>query len=285
MKDIKMHPDFIEYKNNEAEIKELLDTQYDMAIFNHDYAAAYENLGKMMEYKLIDTDDARIEKNNKTYIKGGIDKGHRFRKDYRKSTSFIPSWLYGELPYRHIVRTSTIEHWGKRVEGNYEGDTVFPSRPIEFEFSLCESTATVSNAFDGMAFIIKMQTGKKLDRTELEELCKAGVYRVYKIDVYGNCINSYRNAGYAIIRMGKTYECNLFVNYGSLIGNWVGIKQTTELFVNTIKAMLGAEDTKVKVILPMDKAIDEQRGKLNISNNTAVANKKLDSEQDDKNKK
>lgn len=285
MKNINMHPDYKEYKKNEEEIKELLDTQFDMAMFNHDYAAAYENLGKLMEYKLIDADDPRIEKNNKTYVKGGIDKAHRFRKDYRKTTGFLPSWLYGELAYHQVIRTSTIEHWGKRVEGNYEGDTVFPSRPIEFEFSLCETSMAVANAFDGMAFIVKKQTGKKLDREELEALCKAGVYRVYKIDVYGNCINAYRNAGYVIIRMGNSYEANMFINYDSLIGNWVGIKQTAELFANTVRAIVGDTDAKVRVVLPMDKAIETQRNKLNVSNNTAVANKKLATEQEDKKKK
>lgn len=276
------HPEYTEYKQFENEIRDTLESQYNMCMFNNDFAGAYEVLGKLMAYKLIEKDDARIESNNKTYVKAGIEKSHRFRLDYRRDYGYIPDWLFGQLDYMGTCKCSTIEHWGKRVEGNYEGDTVFPSRVIDIRFTLCNTTRKIENAFDGISSLMKEHTGKVFNRSTLEGLCKNGVYRVYSIEVESSCISSFKNIGYAIIKMGESgINTVLVLQYSSFIGNWLPIKSSIQTIENTIKQLIHSESS-FNLAIPCDNALETQRGKVNASNAMDVSRSKLDSEQKDK---
>lgn len=268
------HSDYLEYKQYEEEIKETLETQYQMAMFNKDFEAAYNTLGSLMAYKLIDRNDPRIENTNKTYSKGGIEKSHRFRLDYRKDYGYIPSWLFGEIELSHICECKSIEHWGKRVEGNYEGDAIFPSRNIELRITICTTTKKVSNAFDNIEKILNAERNQKFKREPLESLCKEGVYRVFNIEVESSCLSSNKIIGYAIAKMGDNgAEVTLVIKYDSIIGNWVPVKSTIGTIQNTLKIMLGGNG-KFKIASGMENAINKQQGMLNASNAKYLSNDK-----------
>lgn len=258
------HPDYLEYKQYEEEIKDTLETQYQMAMFSKDFEAAYQTLGSMMEYKVIDRDDPRIESNNKTYSKGGVEKDHRFRFDYRRDYGYIPGWLFGKLEQSRVCKCKSIEHWGKRVEGSYSGDAVFPSRDIEIRISLCTTTKKVSNAFDGINSIMQAEK-RKFNREPLESLCKEGVYRVFNIEVDSTCITSYKTIGYAVVKMGDNgAEITLVIKYDSIIGIWTPINSTIETIKDTLKSMIGGG--KFGLAISPEKAISQQQGMLNASN-------------------
>lgn len=261
--------EYLEYKGFEKEIKDTLESQYTMAMYNGDTTAAYEMLGKMMAYKLIDQDDPRIEKTNKSYIKAGIAKDHRFHLDYRKDYNFIPAWLYGNVTASKVINVSTAEHWGKRVEGNYEGDTIFPSRNMALRLRLCQNERAVENAFDG---IVKIMQANKLgiNREEVEKLCKEGVYRVYEINVDDNCLIQYKNIGYTVIKMGNEVpEGTFFINYNSLIGNWLPIKKIISALKTVQEDMV--KESKYRLAINADSAIEQQRGLMDKSNNMTIA--------------
>lgn len=73
-----MNPIIAEYKEYEKAAAQSLEAAYQMAMIEGDLEKAYNTLGDLMKFKLIDVDDPRIQKNNKMFKAGGIDKDHSF---------------------------------------------------------------------------------------------------------------------------------------------------------------------------------------------------------------
>lgn len=274
-----------EYKAFTSEIRDTLELQYQMALYNNDLEAAYNNLGKMMEYKVISIDDPRIEKNNRSFKAAGIDKDHRFRYDYRKDTSYLAGWIYGDLEISRSINCNTIEHWGKRVEGNYEGDTTFASFPINVRFHLCTTVKQVNNALEGISKLFK-ENGQNLRMSSISEECTEGVYRIYEIEVNGNCINNFRKFGYILVRMGDNcIECNLILRYASIIGNWLPLDDTIKQIQETARHMCHDGNIKFKTQFDASGARTEQLGMINASKATNDSHDRLVKELDNKEKK
>lgn len=258
-----MNTELQEYKNYEEEVRDTLESQYQMAMFNGDLAGAYATLGKLMEFKLIDVDDARIEKNNKTYAKGGIDPKHRFVHDYRKDTNYIPKWLFGDVKTGETITFTSTPHWGKRVEGNYEGDAYFNARPVGVRISLCNTNKKVENAFDRIDTILGKS--KKFNKAESVELCKAGVHRVYEMEVQGVCASYHKEVGYAIIKMGEQgVDCSLILQYRSLVGNWVNVENAVKAIKDAMRDI--ADVKRFATVIKPEKAIAEFNAQVAASN-------------------
>lgn len=228
-----------EYRKFGEEIKETLESNYYLSIHNKEFDRAYETLGKLMGFKLISADDPRIEKNNKSYIAGGIDKTHRFTLDYRTSLTFIPDWLYGNIKGLHKFKMDTIEHIGKRVEGNYEGDTVFHSHQFVIKIQSCGNNKAVDNTLDDVNKLLT-KAGKKVTLSDIKEMAKSGAYRVFSITAESACIDRFKTMGAIIVKQGDSeIECSLIVNYESLFENWLDIKDFLNKVQLTFNDMAG----------------------------------------------
>lgn len=260
-----MNKDILEYNQMALEFKEALENQYNMAVINQDGEAAYNVIGELMGFRLIESDDPRIEKNNKSFTKFGIPKDHRFRLDYRRGVSYIPEWLFGKLPVNKSFTVNSLEHMGKRVEGNYSGDTVFPSHVTTIQIKQCSTVKQVENGFEEIEKIIRAAKSKA-NLSEALECCRQGVYRLYHIEISGNCISRYKTVGYAIIAMNATgYCCSLVLKWESLTQNWLPINDTLGQLQNTINTMLGNNATYAYPI-EVKQGLDEQKALIEWSN-------------------
>lgn len=247
-----MNNELLEYKQFEDEIRDDLEAQYDLCMLNKDLEAAYNTLGKLMEYKLIDKDDPRIDSKNKAFKSAGIDKNHRFRYDYRNANQYMPTWLYGKLGFSRIIECNTISHWGKRVEGKYEGDVIFKSIKLKIRMSLCNNP--------GAADSIGYALDKELNANgTLRELVNAGVYRVYSVDFY-DCHFTNKNIGYVVVRMTDNgAEGTFFSDYDSLVNNWVPVKDAIMGIGMHMQELIGGP---VTLGIPWDAALTAQAKKL-----------------------
>lgn len=253
-----------EYKQLEAEFKDTLETQFQVAHINQDGETAYNILGELMAFKLIDEDDLRIEKTNKSYSKYGIAKDHRFRLDYRRGISYIPEWLFGRLPLNRSFTVKSIEHMGKRVEGNYSGDAFFPSHSVTIQIKQCNTVKQVENGFEDIERILKASK-TKMNLDQALECAKQGVYRLYHIEIQGNCISRYKTVGYALIALNEVYKCSLILRYESITHNWIPVNGVLGEIQNVINGMLS---NPAQYAYPIDVkvALDEQKAMLNWSN-------------------
>lgn len=269
-----MNQQIVEYKEFENIIKENLEQKYQMEMIQGEVGQAYETLGEMMKFKVLDPDDPRLDNKNKLFKSGGVDPHHRFTFDYRKSTSYMPAWLFGVLKTTGIMHNSTIEHIGTRLENGYSGDTVFKSFDIRFRARLCSNTKEVVDTIENIAKLYFKLTGKKAGTTNLMELCKAGVYRIYKLEVEGNCISQYRNVGYVVIMVKDgNIHSNMFINYESLINLWVSIKDFTRSLTELLKDIAGCVTFSYAV--KADRYINQQEGLVKskqVGNKATAAN-------------
>ena len=255
-----------DYKQLEAEIKEKFEIQYLYAMSNGELGEAYNILGKMMEYRLIDPDDARIEIDNKSFRAAGIDKNHRFLHDYRCDNGYNAPWLYGNLGYSKTIGCDTIEHIGRRVEGAYGGDTVITSSRLKLRVFQCSNRGQAGAAGTILDAELKMN-GK------IRELVEAGVYRIYSIEIKSVCNKFYKHLGYALVKsIDGNIVGTLYPNYDALVQNWLPIKETVLGIGGTIESLING---KVTVGKSWESAIIEQGKLIENSNNLEKANEKL----------
>lgn len=255
----KYEHELAEYKSYSEDIKETLETNYQLAMLNNDIERAYNVVGDLMSFKLIDATDPRIQKNNKMFQAGGVEKDHRFRLDYRKDAGFIPEWIFGKIDPVRKVQLKTVTHWGKRVEGNYEGDTVFNSHDMHLRISQCSTPRQVENEMESVEKLFKkLGTLKKL--TDMTTMAKHGVYRVFNMEFDGPCVNGYKYVGTIIVRMREDgVECTLVINYESLEYNWVKIQNA----INGIKEAfnkMANQECKFRLAIDSKGAIESQNG-------------------------
>lgn len=266
-----VNEELTEYRGYEEEIRGELESQYTTQIFNKEVGAAYETLGKLMKYKLIERDDIRIEKNNKSFKAAGVAKDHRFDFDYRKDYSFIPRWLYGEPRNNRTIRLNSITHWDKRVEGSYSGDTIFEGRPIEIRIAQCNTVRQVENALEDIkqTYLIEASTDYNTDK--ISEMAKAGVYRIYNIEVQSNCISSYKKLGTVVLRMsGDGPEAKLLLRNNSIVNLWMNLEDTIKAIKETMNYII--EGCKCSIVISPKKALEKQAGMIKMSNLTDKSN-------------
>lgn len=243
-----MNPIIAEYKEYEKAAAQSLEAAYQMAMIEGDLEKAYNTLGDLMKFKLIDVDDPRIQKNNKMFKAGGIDKDHRFPLDYRRSTTYIPAWLFGELKMIGNAKLTTVEHLGERLENGYSGQTVFNSFDIMLRFRLAGTTKEVENALKMLQNIYKADTGKVPSVDKLKELLVSGVYRIYTIEVNGNCLPTNREIGVVIVSIkDDQVHGRLYINYAALTSLWVRIRDAITAIKQEMSRIAGCSLFKTEI--------------------------------------
>ena len=252
-----------EYKACENELREILESKYNYSLIQNDMVQAYEVLGQLMAYKLISLDDPRIEKNNKSFTKFGIDRDHRFHLDYRTDSGYIPKWLFGNLAESKVFQINTIKHKGVRNELGYIGYTYFQSHALSIRASLCTSKNEASKAAMALCNDYKDETSRTMQTEPLMTLVKEGVCRVYKFTCKTACISAYKDLGTAIINAeGTGISIKIMPNYNSILGLWLPVQETCMAFANMLQKMVNAAEnqkaTTVNLIAPFDNAIERQ---------------------------
>lgn len=106
---------------------------YAAQIARGEIEAAYNTLGDLMRFGMIDKNDDRLTAAyfKSTFKPAGLDAKHHFQKDLRYGDAFILDWAGINLPQTSVnVQIDIPEHPGKRVENGYEGDVTVPGRVI-----------------------------------------------------------------------------------------------------------------------------------------------------------
>lgn len=253
-----MHELVAEYREFEEVMRENLEAQYQMLMIQGELDKAYETLGELMRFKGIEADDPRLTKNNKQFIAGGVDKDHRFCKDYRKGNQFMPDWLFANLGHNKIVKLYSVEHLGTRLENGYSGTTAFRSCDINIRMRLCDTPMEVNRAVTGIGTMYQEVTGRRANISNLKELCDNGVFRVYTLTVDGNCLPKYKNIGYAVVSVQKgKIHCKLYIKYEALDGLWLDIKKALDEFIKAFRDL--AKCTTFSVAFKPDDSIRQQK--------------------------
>lgn len=111
---------------------------------------------QMTEYKVItDAKDKRLKEFEKA-----TEKSVFFRRDPRKLANYSRKFVYGDYSNSVEFDVATTEHVGKRIEGNYEGDTNVASRDIRVEVTEIISSPSIKAAVNSIDKLLA-KDGKK----------------------------------------------------------------------------------------------------------------------------
>lgn len=134
-----------------------LEATFNKQLADGDKDEAYETLKKLMQYRLIDQDDPRLERKymRKTF-KSQDEFDYKFEHmglnwiydlRLRCCDKAITKYMYGDLKQLTHFSCDTIPHWGKRVEFGREGDIVISSSSRKVRVSLNNTVGTFKRAF------------------------------------------------------------------------------------------------------------------------------------------
>lgn len=226
------------YKELETELASKLEAQYQYLMFNGDITGAYNILGRMMSYKLIDRTDERLDKKFKVFQKVGIDKDHRFRLDLRKDTNYIPDWLFADIPPTIMTNLVCQRHLVNNTEAYGDTSLVASDRKLKVRISLVNTPKKAENIAED---IIKLNTDNKSKGNNLDILKKeltVGFARVYEISIADKFIEKYRILGYVILY--KNVYKNGFTSWIALKHNilklsYIDIKSAYKIIGQALK--------------------------------------------------
>lgn len=275
-----MNPEVAEYKDMENMLRENLEQQYAYNMFVGNFVDAHENVKSLMEYRLIPKDDPRTNKNTKIFGNevNTKDPNSWGQFDYRRNpyADFLPRYLFCDLRYYVMFKVNTYAHWGKRVEGNYEGDIKVEANSRTFRMSLVNTSKTVKDAIDEVNGILNAN-GKNLSNVaELKEMATVGVMRIYKIEVTGNIQTKYRTFGYVMLKMDNSgaMVARAVLKYEAMYNNWIDIKEFVANLENAVNS-ISQKAMKFNVLTDPTKALERQASMLGTSMAQDKAHEKL----------
>lgn len=191
------------HKESKAELAQQLESQFNSYYMFGHIKEAYETFGKMMEYSLIGTDDSRLDPKGhflKAVVKGKIaTEDHRFPYDMRKDKYSLGQWIYCPLPRAVKYTVNSREYWGKRVEGNYEGDMVYPARTHELTIRLDNTAKQSENSMEMINNTYKEEYGKGPITADDIKLAREGIIRTYVIEFDSPILARYKTLGHVVL--------------------------------------------------------------------------------------
>ena len=247
----------------------ILENNYSMHIIRGELDKAYMVLGQLMAYKLIDSGDPRITKDNKMFRDAGIEKDHRFPLDYRNGRDYIPSWIFGNLEKVKSFKTRSIAHWGLRVEHEHEGYVEFKPSTYTIKCELCRTPSMLNNIAEAIYDLYNESNEKKMELSPLKTLIENGVCRVYRFDIDGNTIGKFKNIGYAVVSMGDAApNVAIFPRYKTIIDNWLAVNFTVNSMYEIISSCISdangiwSGSMNIEVAINPDRYVEEQAKKV-----------------------
>lgn len=244
-----MNNEIQEYKEFAEEMRQTLESQFNYQIMTGDKIGAHETVKKMMEYGVIDKDDARCQPGCPMFGgSGGVNTKDRQTWgyfDYRRKDNigFIPRYLFCNLDNYSIINMNNLEHWGKRVEGNYEGDVKIGSSPIKIRISQANFHNMAKRMMEDIRDIFKAKGTTFPNFEEMLEMVDNGVVRVFNIEFLGNIISRYRTIGFILVKMDNSgnMTARVVLKYESLYNSWVSIEEFMRNLESAIHHMVSAD--------------------------------------------
>lgn len=268
-----MNSEIQEYKEFAEEMRMTLESQFNYQIMTGDKIGAHDTVKRMMEYGIIDKDDARCQPGCPMFNgAGGVntkDPQTWGYFDYRRKDNigYIPRYLFCNLDNYFVINMNTLEHWGKRVEGNYEGDIKVASAPVKIRVSQANFQTAAKRMMEDIRDVFKTKNTTFPNFDDMMEMVKAGVVRVFNIEFLGNIISRYRTIGFILVKMDNSgnMTARVIIKYESLYNSWVSIE---EFMRNLEDAIHHITNTEISIGYVFNPKEDIERQNKMIKNNS-----------------
>ena len=272
--------DIVLYHECEDEMRQKLEYSFNYYMNKGEKESAHEVLKSLMKYRLVDKDDPRCSTSTKIFGNDVdiSDTSNYGAFDYRRNDigNFIPQYLFKDLKRYTTFYTKVLAHWGKRVEGNYEGDIKVNASSAKMRLENHYNRVTTRRIVEDMDAIARES---KMNLGNLDDFCEevnAGVIRLYKVEVQTPVLISYRYPAYVMLKMNSKgdFVSTLLIKYSSLLETWVDINDFIDNLSNAVKECMG-EDIKIINVLKPDAAIKTQLNRSKASSSKDEETKKL----------
>lgn len=253
-----------EYNAFGEELRESLEMQFNWHYSSGDKDAAFDDIQKLMEYRLISKDDPRCSTKffSDQYSSHNMSIWDYNRKDV---SNIIPKCLFCELVVQSFD-TPTLPHWGIRVEGNYQGDIKVAANKAHVCVRPMFNGQAAFNALDELAKILNKAGIKSNNTDNLKVEAAGGLTRVFTIEVVGSILSKYRTLGVVLCKPrddGKML-CAVAIKYEALYNSWIDIDRFMINLNDAIQRAVRFE-TVVQVGISPDKAKQIQAGMIKAS--------------------
>ncbi|MEM4385957.1 MAG: hypothetical protein QXD03_05360 [Candidatus Anstonellales archaeon] len=260
------------YNDLREELRNNLEARYQHCIFIKDYAGAYEILGKLMEYRLIDRSDSRLTKeyHSKIFRKAKISSKHRFKYDLRDvdNCDYMPKWVIRDIPENFSTSLVTRKKAVKISEKSHESYTIQQPRNIKIGFKLVVKSKLAIDSIKDICNIYYNETGKVLQGINIDEFT-CGCSRIYTIDIESPIISQYKRLGYVIVGVyssGIIYV-NVIIRTDVLNYLLIDIKKACNVISLALESNLGLQGKyNISYMVDYSKAIEIQNQLLNENN-------------------
>ena len=265
-----MNREIQEYLECAEEMRLQLENTYQFCMFQGDKIGAHEAVKSMMEYGVIERDDPRVSVNTKLF---GGNNGVDVRKrenwgnfDYRRTdcANFIPRYLFGKIGNYEVFYCKTLAHWGKRVEGNYEGDIKIAENSMKFKVRQLNYHREAQGALEDIDRFYKMNRATFANLEEMKKMVEVGVVRMFKIEAVGNIINKYRTFGWGMMKMDDNgvLQIKTVIKYEAVYNNWIELTEIIEKFSHSLVSLCGGNANVGHMVNPKS-AMEHQSMMLN----------------------
>jgi hypothetical protein len=248
----------------ESKRKEL-EAKYVQYRAHNDLAKAFNTVKELASYHMIDHSDGRL--GNKSAMAEERADLHQQALNALRQT---PEFSVIKLPYSIKSSITIEEHWGKRVEGVYEGDVIFPGRDLELTITKIGQPKAVENSVSAMEKDLAAIRGKKRAVHGYMEKFAEGDSAIYKINTASGVSFRHPNIGYATVTYvngNDTIQVAIVLRHDILKEQFIMVKQAYSNILLAFKKALNkeckADNFKLSIIsfVPPDtmNAIDRQQ--------------------------
>ena len=223
------------YKDLYEKRKIMYATKYGAAVAEDDMKKAYNILGKLMKYHMLDTGDKILSKANlKKFEKAGIDEDHRFEKDYRRDAEFLPANLFYDVPNYTTVDIVSEAHWGKRVELVYEGDIIVPEKTYSFDIREQVRPGSAFRALNSMKSMYKQESTFDLN-VNWEGAIESGNSKIYEVTLGNGQHFVFNVLGYVCVHISnKRARLNILLSNSNMIKTHINIKKAYDIVAGAL---------------------------------------------------
>lgn len=211
-----------------------LETQYSYLMTTGNVDEAYKTFLRLMDYGFINYGDERANPKTKMFktkehLIDCTKSSNWATRDFRREVgvSYVPKQIIGDFNFQYALLEESLGHWGKRVEGNYEGDIYMDKTPRKVLVKMLTTKKAVKNAIDDIKNICKKRSISPKGMDDILDEALLGMDTIYEVTVDGNVMNGYKTLGYVVYRLasdGCSYNGFTIMRYKEAAEIWLNIQ-------------------------------------------------------------
>lgn len=248
--------DYIEIRN---ELCSQLELMYQQAILGGNADIAEDCLYKLMSYHAIERGDSRIKKPkvNEQYA----------IYDYRRTDmiGMLPKCVFYDVAATGF-NIGTIEHWGKRVEGNYSGDIRIEKNSVHIRVSPAQFKGEAEKDIAELNKILQHSGIKPIDAKRIIEEIELGMTKVFHAEISGHAISKYKTLAIGLCKLDNSGNpiMALAVKYEAVYNSWIDVAEFNAAVSEAMAKCLSC-NVEVKLGNAPDKAIETQKNMMSVT--------------------